>query len=202
MSKDPRFIITHLYCDGGLLGPNPCALGGTWAWCFVNEAGNRIADEVAALDPHEAEDMGLTSRKWQDYGLLLPSQVAPFETVSNNITELIAMLRGMRHLPASWSGTICTDSNVTLCRVANFREGEYSRKKLADSVPAVMIDMIACQRARLGHLRFLLHDGHPTCAQLEAGIGKRGNPVSLHNVWADEMCNEVKAKFFEERGKA
>lgn len=170
--------IKALYCDGGLLGTNPCAHGGTWAWCQVNAQDERIATGS---------------------GLLLPSQVAPLPDVTNNLTELIAVLRGMRSLPDGWSGKIYTDSQVTIYRVGHYKP--TSRGNLLKTVPQLIADEIPVQLARLGRLCFVLLDGHPTAEQLASGIGKRGHPVSIHNKWADDACNEVKAAYWAEKAR-
>jgi hypothetical protein len=52
-------------------------------------------------------------------------------------------------------------------------------------------------RQELGRLEPILLDGHPTQAQLKAGVGKRGNPVSRFNAWCDLECQRMAARFRE-----
>ena len=54
-------------------------------------------------------------------------------------------------------------------------------------LPLIHWDAISC----------LLLDGHPTRSQLEAGKGKRGGPVSEHNVWCDKACGYAAVGFIE-----
>jgi hypothetical protein len=59
---------------------------------------------------------------------------------------------------------------------------------------------------RLGTVVPVLLDGHPTQAQLAAGVGKRGHPVSAHNVACDRACtaqaNRVRAMLAASSKKA
>jgi len=102
--------------------------------------------------------------------------------VTNNQAELYAVLAALATLPDGWSGHVCSDSQVTLGRVCG--EGE----KRSTNIPRGWIERLAYHRGRLGELVPVQLDGHPTKAELEAGIGHRGNPVSVHNVWCDEAC--------------
>jgi hypothetical protein len=151
-----------LYADGGLIGHNPSSIGGTWAWCQVDKDGQRIK--------HAS-------------GIVTPEQVGG--PVTNNVTELLALVEGLESLPAIWNGAVYSDSLVTLLRV--FQAG-----KLAN-VPRWLCQRLwAVQRTgALALMTYTLLDGHPTKAQLESGVGKRGNPVSIHNVWADQECGRL-----------
>jgi ribonuclease HI len=151
-----------LFCDGGVIGPNPSAIGGTWAWCLVDEQGLRT---------HEAS------------GVLLQGDVG-LPTVTNNVTELYALILGCEALPAGWRGTICSDSWISLQRV--FRGAKLNH-----------VPLWLCQRlgallksGRLTDCTYELLDGHPTRAELERGVGKRGHPVSEFNVWCDSACTK------------
>lgn len=152
--------IIAIYADGGVMGCNPSPIGGTWAYALVNPDGERIAE---------------------DSGVIIPEWAGVAE-ITNNLTELYAVVRGLLALPAGWSGIVASDSQITLGRlfwgwaIANipewlWYEAERARRRLSWE---------ACHP--------LLLDGHPTRAQLAAGIGKRGNPVSAHNVWCDAAC--------------
>lgn len=60
---------------------------------------------------------------------------------------------------------------------------------------------MAMTLGRLGQLQYVQLDGHPTKANLRAGVGKRGNPVSRHNAWCDRECARVGQRFLLEIGR-
>lgn len=154
-----------VYADGGVIRVNPSPHGGTWAWCWVDAGGARIRSAA---------------------GLILPGDIG-METVSNNVSEFMALARSLRSLPDGWSGTVYSDSRVTLGRIF-----EGWRDK---GLPWHWIEAARRNLERLGAVRPVLLDGHPTKAQLAAGLGKRGNPVSEHNVFCDAECGRVARQF-------
>lgn len=158
--------IAAVYGDGGVVNKNPSPIGGTWAWCHVDLAGNRIASAAGVITP----------------------ALAGVPAITNNLTELLAVIRGMLALPAGWHGSIYSDSMITLGRLFQQMSLKGIPAWLAHDMGAAMrhVDMLACSPVQL--------DGHPTKKQLAAGIGKRGNPVSAHNVFCDSECNRVKAE--------
>lgn len=162
-------MITALYADGGVISRNPSPIGGTWAFCLVDEHGQRVHEYSSFITPHEA-------------GVPL---------VTNNLTELLALVNGLEMLPDDFTGTVYSDSWVSLQRV-------FLAAKL-NNVPVWLVDKLqAFQRTgRLAKMRYVLLDGHPTQAQLLAGKGKRGAPVSEHNVWCDKECGRVAAMVLE-----
>jgi ribonuclease HI len=154
-------MVDAIYADGGVIQKNPSDIGGTWATCHVD---------------------GDNRRCWRASGVLLPADVgAPF--VTNNQTEFYALLTGLEMLATGWSGKVCTDSLVTIRRFRD--EGRLA------GIPNEWRRRMAMTLGRLGELEYVLLDGHPTRAQLAAGIGKRGGPVSEHNVWCDHACTEA-----------
>ncbi len=153
--------ITHLYADGGVIGKNPSAVGGTWAWIAVDERDQMVTSDSSNITPHQAQ----------------------VSEVTNNVSELCAILFGLTHMPTSWAGTVCSDSMVSLGRV--FEGWKWN------NVPGFLHQRYQLERARLvnwAQIRHVLLDGHPTRAQLAAGVGKRGHPVSRWNVECDRMC--------------
>lgn len=148
-----------LYCDGGVIGSNPSSIGGTYAWLMVGEDGQtRGKANVLTVEKNGGP-------------------------VTNNQTEMLAVLRGLEHCPSDWTGTIYSDSAVTLGRI-------FSGWKW-NNIPEWMHLLFREQRQRLTnweHIKHVQLDGHPTRAQLVSGVGKRGNPVSEHNVWCDKAC--------------
>ncbi len=152
-----------LYTDGGVIGQNPSPIGGTWAWCMVNADGTRTRHAYGSVTP---ADLGTP-------------------TVSNNHTELLALVLGLEALPAGWTGTVYSDSWVSLQRV-------FLAAKLANVPPWLVERLQTLQKSgALKQMAYTLLDGHPTRAELAAGIGKRGHPVSIHNVWCDQQCGAI-----------
>ena len=83
--------IVAVYADGGVIRANPSPIGGTWAWCHVDQAGAVVCrDSGLLLDP-------------------LP--------VTNNQTEFAALVLALEALPKHWCGTVYSDSKVTLRRL-------------------------------------------------------------------------------------
>lgn len=161
-------MIEHLYCDGGVIGRNPSEKGGTWAWCGVDNGGNMVASNSGVIDPAE----------WG----YLAGVCGPF-VVTNNVSELIAVLEAVESVDLGWSGTVYSDSQITLGRVFMGWARNGIRKKLSDRLDHV-ID-------RMGEVQHVLLQGHPTKADLARGIGKKRNlPVSVHNVWCDKECSK------------
>ena len=152
-----------LYTDGGVIGANPSIIGGTWAYCLVDNAGERTKC---------------------DSGIITPEQ-AGLPAITYNLTELLAIVNGRKALPYAWSGTIYSDSWVSLQRV-------FLAAKLANVPPWLVTRLQTLQRdGWFSGCHWQLLDGHPTKAQLAAGVGKRGGPVSPHNVWADQECTRL-----------
>lgn len=155
--------MNELYVDGGVVGANPSAIGGTYAWCLV-ENGERVifgSHFITAVD-------------------------ARVDAVTNNLTEMLAMIKGLESLPDDWIGTVYSDSKITLGRI--FWGWKWS------NIPMGVHRRFQAVRSRLKNFeafRYVLLDGHPTKAQLAAGVGKRGHPVSEYNVWCDEACKRV-----------
>ncbi len=159
----PAAPIVGLYTDGGVIGQNPSLIGGTWAWCLVDASGEMRRHAVGWLTPAELDA----------------------EAVTNNHTELLALVLGLEALDADFAGTVYSDSWVSLQRV-------FLAAKL-NNVPLWLIERLQTiqKSGVLKSMQYVLLDGHPTQAQLAAGIGKRGNPVSEHNVWCDAQCSAI-----------
>ena len=105
--------------------------------------------------------------------------------VTNNVTELLGLVSGLEALPAAWCGTVYSDSWVSLQRL-------FLAAKLHGVPLWLMRRLHAIQRSgRLARMAYVLLDGHPTRAELAAGIGKRGHGVSIHNVWCDQQCSAI-----------
>jgi ribonuclease HI len=161
----------ELYADGGVIQKNPSKTGGTWAFRIV-------ANGVVVCERS---------------GVITPLQ-AGLETITNNLTEMLAVINGLKVLGSTpkWIGTVYSDSQITLGRV--FEGWKWT------GIPGWLhSDYQAARHGLLcwDQIQHVLLSGHPTRAQLEAGTGKGGRPVSIHNVWCDKRCGEEAAKFGE-----
>jgi len=159
--------MTDLYCDGGVIGANPSTVGGTWAFCIV-EAGVRV---------------------FQNQGVITPDETLP--AITNNLTEMLALVHGLHSLPAGWAGTVYSDSQITLGRA--FDGWKWSK------IPDWLHHEYQVERARLDweNIKHVLVQGHPTKAELTAGVGLSGRPVSEFNVWCDKACGEAGRWYLE-----
>ena len=160
--------IVALYADGGVIGSNPSPIGGSWAYALVDAEGARVRTAASVLT---AADCG--------------------HPVTNNVTELLALVSGLEALPATWCGTVYSDSWVSLQRL-------FLAARLHGVPLWLMRRLHAIQRSgRLARMAYVLLDGHPTRVQLAAGVGKRGSPVSEHNVWCDTACQQQARAYME-----
>lgn len=128
----------------------------------------------------------------EDCGFIPPK----YGPVSNNLSEIVAVVRGLetaRHYRAS-QVSIASDSLVTLRRLS------YPRAAW-NGVPTPVREWALAVLREVEVVEAVLLDGHPTRAQLEAGVGKSGRPVSVHNVECDRACNLVAAQFKGRQGE-
>lgn len=165
--------VIALYCDGGIIGPrNPSPHGGTWAWVAINSAGAPVAAASGIL------------------------AAPPDGSVGNNLAELVAALEALTLMPDGWAGTLYSDSQNTLGRLGRL-PGQAVGWAL-NGVPADVRAWLQTQLARLGPFPGVLLQGHPTRADLAAGVGsKRGLPVSEWNVWCDEACQREARQYLQ-----
>lgn len=160
-------IPNQLFCDGGVVGKNQKgeAIAGTWSFIRIS-FGNNVSQSYS--------------------GVLYPNQLPEGYFVTNNVTEFTAIIQGLLFLPDWWVGTVWSDSKISLGRVFC---GWH-----IENIPDWILD---CYLEAKSHLKYWdqitygLLDGHPTKEQLESGRGKRGHPVSIHNVWCDKECQRL-----------
>lgn len=159
-------VITALTADGGCRLSNPSPYGGMWAFRHTNAAGEPVA---------------------QAAGVVTVAELFPLTTVSNNVTETLALLIGLEALPDGWAGKVRSDSLNALRVFTN----------LASDRPHLTAEILARCRAvglRLGKFSFELLAGHPTKKELallrvgQVVKSERGYPYCLHNFWADGAC--------------
>jgi hypothetical protein len=158
--------VRALYVDGGVIAANPSPYGGTWAWCHVDE---------------ERHTQGTIIRTGS--GIVLPHP--PYDAITNNYAEMLAMVEGLESLPDGWGGPIYSDSDVTLGRVF--------RGNATAGLPAAFMSRVAMALSRLdlSTLTYHLVRGHPNQEELYYGWDSKGRIVSRHNVWCDKECKEL-----------
>lgn len=165
--NDTEISVNKLYCDGGVIGHNPSPIGGTWAY-------RRVIDQMV-VDERS--------------GIITPDS-AQTPCVTNNLTEMLALVYGLLSLPPIWLGTIYSDSQITL--------GRASLGWKWKNIPSWLYKEFGCAAKRLVNfkdIKYVLLQGHPTKSELLAGVGSKGYPVSEHNVWCDLACGQRAREF-------
>lgn len=81
----------NIFCDGGVIGPNPSPLGGTWAFSWEDESK-------------------------QSAGVITPDDL-DVAKITNNQTELLAAVKALSSVSEGWKGTLFTDSMITMYRL-------------------------------------------------------------------------------------
>jgi ribonuclease HI len=165
--------VVSVYVDGGVVIKNPSKIGGTFAWRLVNSNNQVVREGSGAI---LAEETGLDS-------------------VTNNLTEFLALTVGLEQLPEGWSGMVYSDSQITLGR---FFEGWAMH-----GIPLWLVrrGSAALRRLDIPRIKWTLLGGHPTRADLLAGKRARdGKPVSEHNVFCDKACGLEAKKVLELTG--
>jgi hypothetical protein len=122
-------------------------------------------------------------------GSVTPLEVG-LEVVTNNLTELIAVLHALEALPDGWQGHVYTDSLVTL------RRFQAVRPKFT-GIPLALQDRVRQVRARLGSYGLTLLAGHPSRQDLMRGHKPGGLPVSSHNKRCDELCKRESMRLLQ-----
>ena len=160
--------MNELYCDGGVIKKNPSHIGGTWAARVIE--GGLVRVEIS--------------------GVITPEH-ANMATVSNNLTEMAALVFGLKLLPDDWCGAIFSDSEVTLGRAfKGYKWGGVPNWLHAD------FDMQRVRLQRWHEFGYQLLAGHPTEEELING-NKHGRPVSIHNKWGDAACTKTGLIYYE-----
>lgn len=166
----PEPVPTHCFTDGGVGFVNPSPHCGTWAFCHV------LDDKIV----HQAS------------GVVLPNQDGYGDTVSNNTSELLAIVRCVAALPERWEGVLYGDSLNSLNR--------FRGKGTPKGVPKLLWQEMLFQRSRHPELKMVLLGGHPTRADLERGVRGDGKLVSPWNVAMDKECCRLAEEFFAANG--
>lgn len=133
---DPA-AVTAVYADGGVLNRNPSEVGGTWAFCLVNAIGGRVFGQA---------------------GHVAAEEVAPLPWVSNNLTEVVALLLALENLPDGWAGAAFSDSKNAIR--AHMAAADLDPRK-PGYLPDELWGRMVAARQRLGAIRWTLLGGHP-----------------------------------------
>jgi ribonuclease HI len=162
-----RQEIVAIYADGGLVRCNPSPYAGAWAWCHINAWGVIVARN-SGIVPWTGIWMGVT----------------------NNEMEATALIEGLESLPEWWTGRVCSDSQVALGWVLA-RDGVGYQSKC----PAALRQRAIRATQRLGHIRRVLMNGHPSQKDLARGFGSRGLPCDSYQVVCDTECSRLTEEY-------
>lgn len=166
-------VPTAIYGDGGVLAGleanSRSEVAATWACCHVNAYNERI---------------------WMRSGIIVPMH--GFDTVTSNMSEYKAIMVALHELPDGWSGTVNSDSELTIFRCTYPYQPEFW-----PCLPAHWCAVMRAEIARMGALTWIHLKGHPNPEDLRAGKNRSGLPVSVHNAWCDLECQKRKAEVQE-----
>jgi ribonuclease HI len=157
--------VKHLYADGGVIWDG-------------SAGGSSIGGTWAYCATDENDEL-----LFSDSGFVKMED----RLTTNNHTEFIAAVKALESMEAGWSGVFACDSKITLGRLF---DGDNTK-----NLPNIWIKRAKEALGRLGVITPMHLDGHATKAQLEAGIGKNGNPVSKWNSECDRLCNAAKEPY-------
>lgn len=161
----------YLYTDGGVIRKNPSTIGGTWAWCLVED------DKVIS----------------QDSGHITPKEMRS-DVITNNQTELLAVIEALSSLDYDEIVEVRSDSQITLGRV--FKKFSFNN---IPTWMILKLRVETARLVNFKKFTYELMDGHPTQEQVERGIGKKGHVTSKWNVWCDEECKRQARKLLLEQ---
>lgn len=153
--------IVAVYADGGVILKNPSSIGGTWAFCAVDVAGNHVIEQG---------------------GVVIGSNERP---ITNNITEQIAIVKALEAMPDGWSGTVYSDSQIALGRVFKGWRGKNLPSNVIERTQKAIKRM-----GRIKPVLLKGHPTQKQLKEGFAHKGRRTTPVSIHNVWCDKACTE------------
>lgn len=177
----------RLYTDGGVAGKNPSPVGGSWAAIF---AGGFLGDQHITIS-----------------GAVVPSDLgATYQVVTNNNTELIAIVRGLKHMVGFTKETrfetrkpihVYTDSRIA----QGWMTGEYSTRMVPASVLKEM-EEVAWLLSRIEvRVEYHLLAGHPTRQEIADGFKMKNGtkyPVAKENTDCDSECGKVCARLYKQ----
>lgn len=159
--------LVAVYADGGVIKTNPSMIGGTYAWCHVDDIGLHVREAGGVLK----------------YGDVLDTSSGTPLKITNNHSEFYALLLCLEQLRKGWSGQVVSDSEVTL--------GRFFWGWTRSGIPNDWCQRADAVVARLSKLTPIHVAGHPSKSELRLNRSKKGKPVSIHNVWCDRRCKEA-----------
>lgn len=112
---------------------------------------------------------------------VIPAGWLGMKTISNNVAELVAAVEALEWLERRQQCVLWSDSRVTLTRL--------NHSDCWSGIPDELRWRALEMRERVFRIKLLA--GHPTRRQLATGKGRKGRPVSIHNVWCDRVASET-----------
>lgn len=182
VAEDPdRSKVVELWCDGGVLKKNPSPYGGTWAFCGVDPMADELIYGESAL-------------------VLAPDGLF----ITNNDTEIMAVIKALESVPEGWAGRVFTDSQVTIRR---FELIAQDKPEWIKRIPRNILLRAMQAFNRAGELTWILVKGHPERQDLEIGYYEKDlvrgyetpRVVSKYNIWCDAECGKHASQWKEEQ---
>jgi hypothetical protein len=128
----------------------------------------------------------------EDAGLLLPHHL-DVKRITNNDSELYALVRALEACPDGADVSAYSDSQCTLMRMARIARGQAPTKTMNQE----LYDRAEAALSRLGEVCFVHVKGHPTRSDLERGRTSKGRLVSRHQVRCDDLCTEKAQEYMD-----
>lgn len=181
--------IISAYTDGGMLKKNsPGNTLGLLGYCYAYRI---VRYEELTIGNGKKETI------LHEHACLVPG----YRT--NNVAEVMACVEAIKWC---WKNKhmdieICSDSSTALSWI--FNPGKKSRDgaEKHDDVMRLLykVDVLLPDRMKM---KGVLHKGHPSIEDLEAGEGRRSRkaplrPVNIHQDWCDHACNQVKESYLK-----
>lgn len=159
--------IISVYSDAGIIGTSSTSkIGGTWAFCHVDENDNLVSLEC---------------------GIILCDQLG-VKLMTSPLAETYAAVRALWPMPNGWDGTFYCDNETAIGRIF----WDWA----CNGVPKHLEKQARGLGKRLNVLQPILLGGHPTKKELENGRRKDGKPVSKWNVLCDKKCKQLSKGYF------
>lgn len=152
-----------VYCDGGVVSKNPSTIGGTWGWCAVNSADERVIERAGFVPTTLARTL-----------------------ITNNHTEQIAIVLALEAMPTGWSGTVYSDSQIALGRIFK----GYACRNLP-MVIQTRTQAALRRLGVLKYVHLSGHPTKQELMQGYSDRHETRLPVSIHNKWCDEAATQV-----------
>ena len=123
--------IVAIFTDGGVIKKNPSAIGGTWAFVCVDAQNEKIYEESGVVPAPNGK------------------------SITNNQTEIIAIIKALEAMPENWNGILFSDSKISLGRV-------FEGWKMEGLTTNIIARAIAAKNRAGKDVKPILLQGHPT----------------------------------------